>query len=100
MNCKRVQEGMLNNLHLNFISTFTYFKKIHLYSQIFFSGMTVYTEKDGDSGGTKFIGSLANAIIIVGVICVVTVVMVLLYKYKYVTIICIFISYPAYKVHA
>ncbi len=42
----------------------------------------VYEEKQDDSNWTKFFGSILNALVIVGMLIVVTVIMVLLYKYR------------------
>jgi len=42
----------------------------------------VYTENPNDSGGTRFVGSLINALIFVGMIIVVTIIFVVLYKYR------------------
>jgi hypothetical protein len=45
--------------------------------------LTVYNEKSGDSTSTKFLGSLVNALVIVGAIGGVTIIMLLLYYFRY-----------------
>jgi len=57
-------------------------KSIHLPWQDSISQAMVYNEEQGDSGWTKFLGSMANAGLFVAMMLVVTCIFVVCYKYR------------------